>query len=86
MTPPVPFIGRPGTRAVDRLGPRRRIGRVGVDEQVLQPAVDHQRRGVAAGGQRLDQDLPALHGARGDAGGRRAAPRVSVSGRPTTFE
>ena len=67
-TPPSALHRPAGHGAVDRLGARRRVGGVGVDQQVLQPAVDDQRRGVAAGGQRLDQDLAALHGARRDAG------------------
>ena len=81
---PAEALHRPARhRAVDRLRPRRRIGRVGIDEEVLEPPVQHQRRRVPARGQGLDEDLPSLHG-RTPAASRR--PSVSTSGRPTTLE
>ena len=85
IAPPSPFIGRPGSGAVDRLRPRRRVARARIDQQVLQPAVHDQRRGMSARGQGLDQDLAAPHGA-GVMPAAASRPRVSVSGKPTTLE
>ena len=84
---PAGALHRPaGQGAVDGLGARGGVGGVGVDQEVLQAAVDDERGGVAAGGQRLDQDLPAPHGRDGVMPAAASRPRVSVSGRPTTFE
>ena len=63
----------------------RLLKQLGIDQQILQPPVDHQRRGVAAGRERLDQDLTALH-RRGATPTAASSPSVSVSGRPTTLE
>ena len=93
-------LHRPGRDgAEDRVRPRGRIAGIGVDEDILEPAVHHERGSVAARGQRLDQDLAAPQatasagvsaGVSAGLSGRMPAaarrPRVSVSGRPTTLE
>ena len=75
-----------GHGAEDRLRLRGAAGGR-IDQEVVQLAVDQERRGVSAAGQGLDEDLPAFHGrAAGRMPAAASRPTVSASGRPTTLE
>jgi hypothetical protein len=71
-------------RPVDRTGAGREIAARGIDDQVVEPAVDHAGHREAAAWERFDGDGDALHGARYPMPCRRFS--VSVSGRPTTLD